>query len=130
MIYKTPDASKQYSGVLSIRDLELEIKLGITKVERVNLQTVKLNVDVMDTTKGGILVEDDYSLVVCYDDVITRLLRKLRTKEFKTLEYLASYVMNLLEKEFFSQNNMMIRVFKYPVICGNKRNISFELKNF
>ena len=130
MINKAPDAQQRYSGVLRIFGLELEVNLGVPDEERSERQKVMLDVTIADECSSSLGYEDEPSQVVCYDEVICTILDKLKDKQFQLVEYLAQFIMNVLEKEFFSKNNITVQVLKKPVIRGVERNIKFELNNF
>jgi len=127
MFNEAPDTQKKYSGVLCIKDLELNLNIGIGEEERSQKQLLKLEIEVFDPPLGE---GDDYSQVVCYDEVICKIFSELEGNEFKLIEFLARFIMNLLEKNFFPKNNIILQVCKRPVIKGTQRNIEFKLKNF
>jgi len=127
MLNQTPDADKEYSGVLHIENIDLSLNIGISEEERSKKQDVSLSIVIYNASQGA---DDDYSHVICYDKVICKILDEIEGKEFNLIEYFAKFIMNVLEENFFLQNNIVLQVCKKPVIRGVQRNIKFELKNF
>lgn len=130
MLNKTPDTEKKYSGVLSIKDLAIDINLGVPEEERAKKQRVFLTVNIDCNYSDSDLGADDYNKVKCYDSIICEIYNKLEGKEFHLIESLNLFILQILEKGFTGDAKISLRILKRPIIKGIERSIEFELKNF
>lgn len=76
---------------ISIRDLRLQTRIGVTEAERSRLQSVLVSVEI-DADLSHARSTDELSDTVDYHDVVTRIAELVRSSTVRLLEHLGEKV--------------------------------------
>ena len=116
--------------ILRIHDLDLSVYLGCLPAERGQLQTVRLNLEILFQQKPKACESDELLESICYDQIGNLLMKFVRDREFKLIEFLAERSFVLL-KESFPGAQFNIKVHKLnPPVDWKNTGTSFEIREF
>lgn len=73
------------------------------------------------------MATDSIKDTVCYDEIVTKMLKKYNRKEYKTLEYLAGQLHSDIKKQVKSKARIELEVKKRPDIEGFGGFATFEI---
>ncbi len=80
---------------ISIRDLRVETRVGVSDQERGFPQTIAINVDIAaDLSRAG--TSDDLSDTVDYDETARAIAALVRSRQFNLLEHMAEKIASLV----------------------------------
>ena len=117
-------ASKPYSKVI-IKDLVVDMFIGIYDTEKQNTQRVIINIDVFTAHKNS-WDGDDYGDVVCYETIVNKVKDMAASGHIHLVETFAHKIADYcLENEATEQ--VIVRVEK-PDIMTETTAVGFEIK--
>lgn len=105
-------------NLLAINGLELNTFLGWPDEERLQKQTVWLDVKMRFATAPKACVSDDLNDTVCYQHLIAELRQHLADKQFKLVEHLTHEIYTFIESAVPKETAIFITLTKRPPING------------
>lgn len=111
---------------LSMQGLELPVRLGWPKEERVEPQRVLVDWEMVFIHPPTACENDYLENTVCYLTLTTHLREKIGLQEFYLLEHLTKYVHDLLKQACPPLRKLSVRITKFPAcIEGLTKGVSF-----
>lgn len=118
----TPDTS------LSIKQLNLFVSLGWPEKERLEKQSILMDIDIDFNTAPSACVSDQLQDTLCYSDLIESLRNTLENQTFHLIEHLCHAAFHLLKPSLPSDARLHISVLKHPAILGLAGGVAFSMK--
>ena len=114
-------------SVLALNDLRLKVNLGVPDEERAVLQVISVSFRLYyDLLPAACKTDTPYG-ITCYFQLSEQIKKLCKSKEFKTLEYLAYFLYSSLKGEIEDGIKFRICVEKCnPPIDNIKGTTSFE----
>ena len=104
------------TSCLTLNGLELSIYLGWPQTERLQPQTVSVDMTIQFAVPPKACTTDTLNDTFCYDELVTLLKEKIAQRQFKLLEYLC-YEMYQIVKNFLPADvTLRLCVTKKPAI--------------
>ena len=121
---KYADASRSVRHVF-VRDLLLESSIGIYDHEKVNLQKIRVNIDLC-VKEDQNPINDDYKNIVCYEKVVTGIKNIVLSGHVELVETLAEKIadLNIIDPRVVS---VRVRVEKLEAI-ENTTSVGVEIE--
>lgn len=114
------------TGVLSINDLVVPVRIGVTEEERSKPQDISLSIKLTFNKLPNGVFTDNINDTICYHRLCDEISAFLKEKEFSLIEKLCGDLYNLLRKNnLFS--SIALNVSKKPNIHGLRGCVSMEL---
>lgn len=101
---------------LKLIEIDLEVYLGVHKIEQENLQKVKMNLTLSYHKIPKGCFSDDIKDTICYEKICNALFKKVYHKRFKLIEYLAESLLAELKTIIEPCNNTDIYLELYKKI--------------
>lgn len=111
---------------LLISGLELSVHLGWPEEERLQKQTVLLDVDIWFPEPPKACVSDRLDDTVCYANLINEIHKKTKARKFRLIEHLASEVYKTIKSLLPEKTRVIVRVNKTPDVQGLKGSVRFS----
>jgi FolB domain-containing protein len=105
-------------GILSIKDLALEVHLGVTPKERLGRQSVILNLDIFFPELPLACTTDRVEDTVCYDTLIKKIRDFCLIGEYRLIEFFGNRLYSFVKINVPSQCNILLAIEKHPEITG------------
>ena len=126
---KTPASdSKSLSGVLTIKDVTLQIHLGVTEEERAKPQPVSLELSILLCDVTERFGSDDIETTHCYDNILQQLSIMTQQKHYKLIEKLCCDLF-METKKLTNNAKLTIKASKSPSVLEQKINASFSISD-
>jgi len=117
---------------IAIKKLAVNVKLGVTDLERLASQEVLIDIDLIfpEIVKG--CLSDELKDTLCYKDLSEKITNFCEAHEFKLIEYLAHEILIVI-KSYIPANlpvkKINIIIYKKPPIQNLKNCVSFKLSS-
>ncbi|OGT41652.1 MAG: hypothetical protein A3F42_08590 [Gammaproteobacteria bacterium RIFCSPHIGHO2_12_FULL_37_34] len=111
---------------LSIYNLELPLYLGWLENERLNKQTVVLDVNITFLSPPKACVTDQLDDTVCYSKLINKIRDHLTIKKFNLIEHVCHEVYQLIKSIIPTQSTVTVTITKQPNIPNFSGKVSFR----
>lgn len=122
----TPETeNNSASGVLFLRDLKFQVRLGVPDEERAKKQEVLVSIEIIFLENSEMYQSDNVEDSICYDSLIKDISRYLEDKSWKLLEKL-TYDLYELIKARAIPNKVSVNVEKSPIVLDQKIHASFK----
>lgn len=113
--------------ILSIKDLKLDVYIGVSEQERAATQLILVDMSIKFSSKPRAMDIDSIEGTICYDNLITSVLSKYNFQEFKTVEYLAGQLQESIKLMLTDGELISLEVHKKPVIKDFHGVASFKV---
>ena len=110
---------------LSIREVELNIHLGLLENERVEAQAILFDIDLSFATPPKGCQSDSIEDVVCYAELLEHLRTHIPQKEYHLIEHLAHDIYLLVKQKVPPETRVAIQLYKHPKLEGLSGGVSF-----
>lgn len=114
------------TSCLAIKELHVHVTLGWPDKERLEKQTVTLNIEIVFPAPPVACQTDKLEDTVCYSALIEALKDTLETKTFHLVEHLANEAYHQLKKLLPKDSFVQLSVLKHPTILGLSGGITFS----
>lgn len=111
---------------LSIRGLELYVKLGWSNEERSQRQLILTDIDITLPTPPEACVTDQLANTICYSEISADLRTHLDNDEFHLVEALARKIYCLVKSRLPDDASAVIHITKHPKIAGLTGGVCFS----
>lgn len=111
---------------LSIKTLELHINLGWSDKERLEKQTISMDVDIVYAATPKACVSDHLEDTVCYSHLVHELKNSLEQKTYHLIEHLCHHAYQVLKKSLNAHDKIRITVLKHPNIIDLTGGVAFS----
>lgn len=113
-------------STLSIHQLQLNVHLGWPKEERLNKQTIWIDIHIQFKKTLSACYTDDLSDTLCYQTLLEGLKERIVCKEFRLIEHLAYTVYQDIKKQIAFEHILNITLSKKPSILNSIEKVSFS----
>lgn len=111
---------------LSIKGLTLSVKLGWAAEERLQSQSVFVDIDITLPTPPNACTTDQLSDAICYSAISADLRIALNEFEFNLIESLAKKIFDLVKLKLPDDAQAVVHVTKHPNISGLTGGVRFS----
>lgn len=118
-------AAKKCYTKLYIRKLELSVNLGWRNPERKLKQGIELDLEISFPLPPKACVTDNLDDTLCYDELISTLREKIRTKKYRLVEHLCAEIYTLTKSHLPKKSKLNVKLTKYPKIQGLINGVCF-----
>jgi dihydroneopterin aldolase len=101
---------------LNIKDFKLSVKLGWPKEERLQKQTISLDIDIVFQQPPKACQTDKLDDTVCYHDLVKRIEAVTRERSFFLIEHLSAFIYEQIKPLFPLSANIVVHITKTPKI--------------
>lgn len=115
---------------LLIKNFEITVSLGWLEQERVNKQTVQLDIELQFTNPPMACQSDELNETYCYDALTDKIREYVADKSFRLVEYLGGEIYLLVKKELSPSVLVKIELTKHPVIANLNGGVKFRYGDF
>lgn len=112
-------------STLHIKSYDLKVNLGWRDKERMEAQSVLLDIDIIFATQPTGCLSDHLEDTVCYADLITAINTGLNDKHYRLVEHLTYDIYQIVMKQLPAKSNLTITITKHPKIPGLIGGVSF-----
>lgn len=105
-----------YYSSLTINDLELQVFLGWSEEEKIQLQRILLDLEIQFSTLPKACHTDKLIDTYCYDHLIDTIRNEISNKRFNLIEHLAFTIYQILTSLFPAKTKILVVLKKYPKI--------------
>lgn len=113
---------------LTLEDLKIKVRLGVTAKERSKKQTVILHIKIGFPKTPLACQTGKISDTICYDKLSKKIKKFCDDKKFKLIEELGMQLFNIIKNNIYKNCQLKLRIVKKPSILGLKHSV-FEIKN-
>lgn len=111
---------------LSIRALELSVKLGWPHNERKEPQTIHLDIDVIFATPPKACDSDHLDDTYCYATIAEKIRQHFALSTIHLIEHLSKEIYLLLKPIYPQDANVTVRIYKHPKVEGLTGGVCFS----
>lgn len=108
---------KNYACI-SLHQLALNLSLGASENERLQKQTVIVDVDITFLEPPEACITDQLHNTYCYDSLIQKIAAQILPKSYHLLEHLAHEIYQLVKNSCSLPLNVKIKVTKKPLLSA------------
>lgn len=101
---------------LNIKDFKLRVKLGWPKEERLQKQTVSLDIDIVFQDAPKACQTDKLDDTVCYHDLVKSIERNIDSRYFFLIEHLSAFIYDCVKPLFPTDTKIIVHLTKQPKI--------------
>ncbi len=99
---------------ISLHQIELCLSLGVTEAERLQTQTILVDIDIDFPTPPVACITDQLEDTYCYDVLTQHISKKIMPKTFYLLEHLAHEIYQLVKSASSQPITVNVKVTKKP----------------
>jgi len=111
---------------LSINSLELHVHLGWPEDERINMQKVLLDINIIFPDIPAACETDKLEDTFCYAQLINAIHKHAAAKHFFLIEHLSAEIYQFIKKEISKPARVNLRLTKFPAVKGLGNGVSFS----
>lgn len=101
---------------LKLNQLELSLFLGWSAEERMETQSIYLDIELTFLNPPAACLSDDLKETICYFELTEKLRHHFTQQTFRLIEHLAHEVYQFIKKQVDSELNVLIHLTKQPEI--------------
>jgi dihydroneopterin aldolase len=113
-------------SMLTIKTVELNVKLGWSEQERQTAQTIWIDIDIYFATPPNACHTDELTDTICYADIILHLQQSLASPSFKLIEHLSWHIHQRIKSLLPPTARLMIHLTKRPDVPGYAGAVCFS----
>ena len=104
------------SSQLELKDLLLNLHLGITKQEQLNKQPVYIDISIENNTPPLGCETDNIKNTLCYDDLSKTITESCSIKTYNLIEHLCQDIVDIIKIKVQNKTKISVTVKKSPPI--------------
>src|SRR3990167_9291872 len=110
---------------IQLHGLELNVYLGWPKAERLQQQTVILDVTLIFAKPPHACVTDNLHDTYCYDTLVSKIKKEVESRKFRLVEHLGCEIYRIIKSNLSKDTMIHLSVTKKPAIPNLTGGISF-----
>lgn len=111
---------------LSLRGLELSVRLGWPDNERKEPQTVQVDIDIAFPSPPKACETDHLDDTFCYAKLSALMREKIAARSIHLIEYLSHEIYHIVKSTLPPDTKITVRIYKHPKIEGLTQGVCFS----
>lgn len=111
---------------LTINDFKLSVKLGWPKEERLQKQTVMLNIDILFPEVPKACKTDQLEDTICYHELTKIITKKTSDRYFFLIEHLSYFIYETIKPLLPKKSSLVVHITKKPKIKNLEGGMRFS----
>lgn len=113
-------------SAMLIKGLKFEVCLGWPEKERLQKQTVLVDIDLQFAVPPAACESDQLADTFCYSDLIIKIQKEIGEKNYRLIEHLSYDIYRMIKPMLSDKSKVIVRILKYPHIDGLTGGVQFS----